>query len=307
MQLGRLTQVDLRTHWKHEARDFTTWLAKEENIELLSDAVGIGIQVEETEASVGHFNVDIYAQEENSDRKVIIENQLETTNHTHLGQLITYTAGLGASHVIWIVRDVREEHQQAIEWLNEHTDDEIGFFLVSIELWQIGDSPAAPKFQVLCRPNTWQRAIRGAARSGDLSETKLHQLKFWEQFKEYSVEHYPEIKLRIPRPRHWFQISIGRSDAHLTLVVDTIKNMARCGLTIRDSKELFHALHARKDEIETELGIPEDLEWREMPTSKSSRIFAIRPIRFEDQSTWPDAIAWLTERSLIFKRVFQKD
>ena len=140
MKLGKLTRVDLREYWKHEALDFTRWLAEPENIELLADEIGIGIQITQTEASVGRFNVDILAEEENTGRKIIIENQLEMTDHTHLGQLITYAAGLDAEFVVWIVRDVREEHQQAVDWLNEHTDEGINFFLVAIELWRIADS-----------------------------------------------------------------------------------------------------------------------------------------------------------------------
>ncbi len=133
MKLGKLKQINLREYWKHEAIDFTKWLIEPENIELLSDEVGIGIQVTQTEASVGRFNVDILAEEENTGRKIIIENQLEATDHSHLGQLITYAAGLEAEYVVWIVREVREEHRQAVDWLNEHTDKHINFLLVVLE------------------------------------------------------------------------------------------------------------------------------------------------------------------------------
>ncbi len=134
MQLGCMKKInDLRTVWPHEAYDFSKWLAQEENLSKLSDDIGIDIVLEELESSVGNFNVDLYAKEEGTGRKIIIENQLEDTNHDHLGKIITYASGKGAEVVIWIVKHAREEHRQAIEWLNQHTDENIGFFLVEIQ------------------------------------------------------------------------------------------------------------------------------------------------------------------------------
>ena len=128
--LGQLKEVkDLRWVWAHEALDFTPWLAEEDNLMQLSDAVGLEITVDETESSVGDLNVDIYATETRTDRMIIIENQLEDTNHDHLGKLITYASGKAADIVIWVVKHVREEHCAAIEWLNNHTDENIAFIL----------------------------------------------------------------------------------------------------------------------------------------------------------------------------------
>jgi hypothetical protein len=125
MKISKLTKVDLRELWKHEALDFTKWLSEPDNLEILSDEIGIGVELVQTEANIGRYNVDILAQEENTGRKIIIENQLETTDHSHLGQLITYAAGLEAEYIVWLVREAREEHQQAVDWLNEHTDDKL--------------------------------------------------------------------------------------------------------------------------------------------------------------------------------------
>ena len=136
-ELGKIERIDdLRTIWKNEARDFTGWLAEDDNLALLSEAIGIDLELEERESSVGSFSVDLFASEEGTSRKVIIENQLEDTNHDHLGKVITYAAGKDASVVIWIVKRARDEHRQAVEWLNQHTDEDIGFFLVEIELWK---------------------------------------------------------------------------------------------------------------------------------------------------------------------------
>jgi hypothetical protein len=307
MKLGKLKRVDLREYWKHEALNFTRWLAEPENVELLSDEVGIEIQITQTEADVGRFNVDILDEEENTGRKIIIENQLEMTDHSHLGQIITYAAGLTAEFIIWIVRDVREEHQQAVDWLNEHTDEQINFFLVAIELWQIEDSPPAPKFTVISRPNEWKRSVRAGAQEVDLTDTKTKQLEFWQSLKEYASNAHPELKLRTPRPQHWFDVAIGRSDCHVGLTVVSREDQVGCELYIPGSKELFQSFLACKAQIEKELGLAEPLEWMELPAKKASRIKAVRPCQFADTASWQSAFAWLTDTAVRFKRVFAKD
>ncbi len=164
INLGTLKEItDLRSVWPHEALNFTPWVA--ENVDLLADAVGLDITVDETESSVGDFNVDIYASETGTDRKIIIENQLEDTDHDHLGKLITYASGKDADVVIWVVKHAREEHKAAVEWLNNHTDDKIGFFLCEIKLFQIGDSDIAPSFTVVERPNDWTKEIKKTSSS----------------------------------------------------------------------------------------------------------------------------------------------
>ena len=132
-QLGRIETVPVRDVWPHEALDFTKWLAREENLAQLGEACSIDLEPIETESSVGAFSVDILAQESGTGRKVVIENQLEETNHDHLGKIITYAAGKAAEIVVWVVARARDEHRQAVEWLNSHTDDECSFFLVEIE------------------------------------------------------------------------------------------------------------------------------------------------------------------------------
>lgn len=146
--------------WPHEALDFTPWLSQDDNIALLADAVGLDITVDETESSVGDFNVDIFASETGTDRKIIIENQLEDTNHDHLGKLITYASGKSADVIIWVVKHAREEHKAAIEWLNNHTDEKIGFFLCEIKLYRIGTSEPAVKFEVIEKPNDWTKEVK---------------------------------------------------------------------------------------------------------------------------------------------------
>ena len=183
INLSRLEEIkDLRTVWPHEALDFTPWLSQDDNISLLADAVEMDITVDETESSVGDFNVDIFASETGTDRKIIIENQLEDTNHDHLGKLITYASGKSADVVIWVVKHAREEHKAAIEWLNNHTDDNVGFFLCEIKLYRIGSSEPAVKFEVVERPNDWTKEVR---KSESVNETQQSRYDYWVAFEDY--------------------------------------------------------------------------------------------------------------------------
>ena len=248
--------------------------------------------------------MDILSEEENTGRKIIIENQLESTDHDHLGKLITYASGHDAEIIIWIVRDVREEHRQAIDWLNEHTDESINFFAVKVELWQIGDSPFAPKFQVISRPNDWAKILKKSARESQLTEGRLLQLNFWDQFKEYAQLSNTKLRLRKTYPQHWYDISIGCSKAHIALSINTQKNQIACELYIDNSKELFHGLINHKKEIENELD--EQLDWQELPNRKASRIKLIKNAVIEDESNWPDYFKWLKMQAEIFHKVFLK-
>ena len=164
-KLGKLKKVDLRTYWKSEDRDFTPWLAEEENIKELSDAIGIDLEVEQVEQRIGNFNADIIARDTFVGSKIVIENQLEKTDHKHLGQIITYAAGIEADIMIWICKKATEEHTQAVDWLNTHTNEDVHFFLCEIELYVIGDSKPAPKFNVIAKPNEWAKQVKSQTRA----------------------------------------------------------------------------------------------------------------------------------------------
>ena len=302
MALSMLKKIDLREEWKHEAADFTSWLAKDENLQLLSEEIGIDISLVQTEASVGKFSVDILAEEDNTGRKIVIENQLEMTNHDHLGKLITYASGFDAEIVIWIVKDIRDEHKQAVDWLNEHTDDKINIFAIRMELWQIGDSPYAPKFHVVSQPNDWAKAIKKSTSQTDLSDRRLMQLEFWTKFQEYASAHGSTLRMRKAFPQHWYDISIGNSKCHLSLVVDTDNEQIRCEFYIPDSKPLFKALREKKDTIESKL--PYDLEWMELEGKKASRIRTVHTIDVADNVNWEVSFQWLMDTAQQFQAVF---
>lgn len=305
MKLSKLHKVDLREVWKHEALDFTNWLAKDENLELLSDEIGIDISLLQTEASVGKFNVDILAEETNTDRKIVIENQLETTDHDHLGKIITYASGFDAEFIIWIVKSVRDEHKQAIDWLNEHTDQKINIFAIQMEVWRIDDSLCAPKFNIIAQPNDWAKAVKkSTSTTTELSSTKMLQLEFWTKFREFVQDNDYKIKLRKAHPQHWYDISFGSSSAHISLTVNSQSNLLGCEIYISDSKELYFALEAQKDAIESKLN--SKLEWEALPDKKASRIKLYTHGEFKDQDSWETYYDWLCNKVLEFQNVFGK-
>jgi hypothetical protein len=302
--LGKLKKIDLRTGWKHEALDFTRWLAEEENLALLSDEVGFDIKLIQTEAGVGDFSVDILAQEENTENKIIIENQLEKTNHDHLGKAITYASGYDAKVIIWIVKDVRDEHQKAIEWLNENTLDEIGFYLIRIELWQIGDSLPAPKFEIVCKPNDWAKAVKSSAEAGELTETKLKQKEFWEGFKSFAKQNGTSLKFRKSNPQHWTNVALGSSECHIAFTINSREKEFACEVYISDNKDFYRKLYEQKDQIEKDLN--EKLEWLELPEKKACRIKLSISGDFDNQDKWENYFEWLQEKGEKFKKVFPR-
>lgn len=302
-ELGTLKKVPLREEWVHEAHAFTKWLADESSISRLSDELGVDITLIETESNIGSFNVDILAKETTSDRMIVIENQLERTDHDHLGKIITYASGVDAAFVVWIVAAEREEHKRAIDWLNEHTGEEISFFLVRIELWQIGDSLRAPKFVVVSKPNGWAKATRQNTIAGSKnSETKLMQLEFWEAFREWGINQETSLKLRTPRPQHWYDIAGGSSRWHLALTINTTTQQIACEVYIPADKELYAQFEENRAAIESIVGEP--LEWMELPEKKASRIKISRSANLEDESDQIPYFEWMLTRAERFKKAF---
>ena len=287
--LGTIKRIsDLRTIWPHEAYDFTKWLSKEENLAELSKEVGIDIVLTETESSVGSFSVDIFANEEGTSRKIIIENQLEDTNHDHLGKIITYASGKGAEIIIWIVKHARDEHRQAVEWLNQHTDENIGFFLVEIELWVIDNSLPAPKFNVIERPNDWAKTMKAAE---GLSATRKLQLDFWSAFSEYAASKdnlQQHFKKRKPLAQHWYSQSVGNSNYEVNFLVNSQKKNIGADIYIWNNKDLFEHFKNHKEQIEAELGY--QAEWIE--ATKACRIVITRNGDIKKTETWPELFTW---------------
>lgn len=298
--LGKISRLNVREAFKDEARDFTPWLAKEENLQLLSEEIGVEIKLVQVEANVGRYSVDILAEEEGTGRKIIIENQFSSTDHDHLGKLITYASGHDAKVVIWIFEELRDEHRQAIEWLNENTNAELDFFAVNLQLWKIDASNPAPKFDISVSPNEWTKTIRNRG-SDELSDTKLQQLEFWTQLKTFAAKEFPQLRLQTPQAKHWTNIALGSSHAHLSLTVNTNKEQLACEVYIQNDKDLFQWLKTKDSEIESRLKMP--LEWIE--ASKASRIKNSREeFSIGDATKYTEYFQWLLKSTIAFQRVF---
>ena len=184
MALGKLKEVDIREVWPHEQYDFSKWLADEENIKELGDTLNLSLTDVETEKFVGNYRCDILCKDEITGKTVLIENQLEPTNHDHLGKIITYASGLDAAVVVWIVAAARDEHASAIEWLNKHTDNEISFFLLEVHAYTIGNSDPAPQFTIIEQPNDFVKTVKTIAKNSAMNETEKCRLEFWTQFND---------------------------------------------------------------------------------------------------------------------------
>lgn len=309
MQFGNLEKVPLREAWKHEALDFTSWLAEDINLKLLSNEIGIDILLVQTEASIGKFSVDILAEEENTNRKIVIENQLESTDHDHLGKIITYASGFDAEIIIWIVKYVRDEHKQAIDWLNENTNEKINFFAINIELWRIENSLFAPKFNIISKPNNWAKALKKSTLSISSTNTVLQmlQLEFWTNLNKYIHNNKITLITKTPKSRHWYDFNFGisASKAYFTLIIHNRDKYASVEIYIPKIKEIYYKLEKNKDTIEQETNLT--FEWMELP-KRQAFIISIKKNNFilENTETWEETYKWLTETMKLIKPIFLK-
>ncbi len=305
--LGKLARIPLRNAWAHEAGEFTPWLAQADNLILLAESLGLNeLELVGIEHPVGDFKVDILCSDNGG--KVIIENQLEKTNHTHLGQILTYAAGVGARKVIWLAESFRTEHVAALEFLNQHTTDELDFFAVEIELWRIGDSPMAPSFNVLVKPNDWAKAgQQNAKAAATMTPTKQRQLKFWTDWSAWLQAKGSAVRTQKPLPQHWTNIALGRAGVHMAATVNSREK--RVGMEVYidhdNSKSMFRQLLSQKEAIEGELKVA--LDWQELPDGHACRIIQFRPDSpLEDEAQWPAYFAWLEAAARSMSMVFRQ-
>lgn len=313
IKLSKISKVDLRDCWQNEASDFTPWLASEENIALLADALGMNeLEVKAQEEHVGPFRADILCVDPGTDKLVLIENQLEKTDHNHLGQILTYAAGLDAVSIIWIAEHFTEEHRAAIDWLNRITDKEFNFFGVEIELIKIGDSPAAPIFNVIAKPNGWSKDVRSSQTSSEgRSEGKKFNYEYWVSFNEYMSNNPSKLfRTRSASYSHWMTIAIGHGAIHIDLLLNKREQKATIQLYLWDDaeKKYFDALLQHKEEAEKHLG--EKLNWRRLDGKKASSIDLVKNFNLNDPAERDEIFAWYKEYTekfiLYFKPIIKK-
>lgn len=272
-RLGRLEPVDPRSIWPHEALNFTPWLAQ--NADRLADALGIEMEFEGTEHSVGGYSLDIIGRDQTNGVVLIVENQLGDSDHGHLGQLLTYAAGTAASTIVWITTRFRDEHRQALTWLNEHTDQDTHFFGVELEVVRIGTSDPAPMFKVVALPNDWQKSVRALA-AGAVTGTRGELYRqFWTKFLDRVKAQHPSWTRASAPAQNWLWLAApvkgcginpvfgGQGKIRQELYIDRA--------TPDQCRAVFDALHARREEFEAAYG--RQLDWDPLEARKACRIF----------------------------------
>ena len=303
-KLATIDKVDLREVWPNEAADFTPWLA--ENIAELGGALGMDLAVQAREAPVGTNRLDLLASD-GSGRTVVIENQLGITDHNHLGQLLTYMAGFDANVIVWIARNFRDEHAEALSLLNRRTGEDTEFFGIEVELWSIDKSRPAVNFNLVTAPNEWGKQTTSNRPAGT-SERNERYRDFFQGLIDTLREEHHFTNARKAQPSNWYSFSAGhgkvkygavfamRGKARIELYIDSVES--------RDwNKTLFDQLLERRTDIESELG--EELEWERLDDGKASRISVVRQGSIEDNEDTLKVIQdWMVDRLLKFKEVF---
>lgn len=307
IDLASIERVDLREVWPNEAANFTPWLA--ENISRLGEALGLDLELQDTEAAVGGYSLDILATDLNGNRTVVIENQLESTDHNHLGQLLTYAAGLDATVVVWITKEFRDEHRQALDWLNQHTDDETEFFGVAVEAWKIDGSRPAPHFNLVATPNGWRKeAVKRSRGERATSERQERYRAFFQTLIDTLREKHRFTNARKAGLVSWCSFTTGysrvkyganftaRREARVEVYLDSVNGERNI--------RLLEDLSRQRDHIESELGL--SLDWEQLENRRACRIEAKRPGRSidDDESTLAETQTWMIDTLLNFKRVF---
>ncbi len=306
-KFGRLERLDLRSGWKNEATHFTPWLADPGNLALLAETLGLpsdSLELQGQEQAVGPFRADILCKNTEDNSLVLIENQLELTDHKHLGQILTYAAGLKAVTMVWIAERFTEEHRAVLDWLNDVTNDGFHIFGLEIELWRIGESRPAPKFNVVVRPNEWTRTIRRTS-SNNAATTPVGQMQqaYWAAFGEYLAAKKSALRPPKPYPSNWMSWGLGRSGVHMLAFVNAGHIGVGVDINSREQPSWFAKLLVHESAVLQATGI--DLEWQEKPGNKFSTLRARLDLDMRDESNWPRAHQWTLERLIKLREVFR--
>jgi hypothetical protein len=293
--LGRLAPVQPREVWAHEAHSFTPWLLA--NSDVLSDLLGMDLELEVAEHPVGNFSLDLLGRDVATGEKVIVENQLEISDHAHLGQILTYAAGTDPTTIVWLAPEFRPEHRAALDWLNSRTDEHTRFFGVEINVVRIGDSAPAPMFRLVAQPNDWSKTVRAA--TAELSEKEQQYQRFWSRLIEaMQREHADWFRGSVPPKSSWFSMSTGAKGATYYLWFSRSGLASQLWFEDRDANindERLRRLEEQREAMESAYGGP--LEFEDLEGKKSTRLGEVLPNALvSDEGRWDEYIAWLLER-----------
>ena len=300
---GELAIQNVRDYWESEPRDFTPYLAnsiQEEDTSSLEDTLGLDLDVVGKERQVGNFYLDILAEVVDDDRRVVIENQLEQSDHDHLGKSLAYAAGVDADIVVWIAPSFNDEHQDAVQWLNQNSQEGIDLFAIQLEVWKIDDSLPAIRLNPVEKPSEWKNRIQQSTR--DLTELEELRIEFWTQFRDRVEEATTQLRPRKPRPINHVSNPIGKSGFHISFVHVNDDDELRLDLRIED-EESFRELKDEGESIENDLG--ESVRWREPPKPNSRGYISVaRDARLERREEWDEYCDWFLKRGERFHEVF---
>lgn len=303
--LGRLVVVPPRDVWPHEAQTFTPWLLG--NVDVLSQLLGMELELDVAEHPVGGFSLDLLGRDVSDDSVVIVENQLEQSDHTHLGQILTYAAGTDPKTIVWITTGFRSEHRAAIDWLNEHTDPDVRFFGIEIQVVRIGDSPPAPNFKIVAQPNDWGKRVRAATTATGMTGKSALYWQFWEQFLARIASDHPSwTQAKASSGLSWYELPTGVG----TIAYSTAFTLTglRVQLYFAASKSEvnqtnFDRVAAQKDVFEA--AIADDVVWDAKPGAKACAIVVASPFQtVEDTDQWPAMLDWIIERQVRLRKAF---
>jgi hypothetical protein len=304
IELGRLVPVDPRTVWIHEAHHFTPWLL--ENSDRLAEALGIDVELEAAEHAVGGYSLDLLGRDITNDAVLIVENQLETTDHSHLGQVLTYAAGTAASTIVWIATAFREEHRQALDWLNENTGEDVHFFGVELQVIRIGDSSPAPLLNLVVQPNDWQKQVRAATQRSATSGKSALYAQFWPKVLErIHVEHPDWTNAQRAGHQNWIEMKSPLRGAIISSGFAQ-GNRLRHELYIDTGEaepnlEIFEHLRGYREQFETAYGRP--VEWEELPQRRACRVADYRENSdVADEAAHADFIDWFLDAGVRLRR-----
>ena len=307
--VDRLVPVPIREVWEDEARDLTPWLS--ENLEELSEALGIDLELEGTEVRVGPFSADLVLRNTNTEKRVVVENMMANTNHDHLGKLITYAAGLEATHAVLVAEIFRPEHRSALQWLNANSTDSVHFFGVELKAWRIGESRPAPQLDVVVQPDEWMREVREEA--PNLSDKQVAYRDFWSVFlPEFHERHPGWSRAKTPTKNHYMNFRAGKLGLHYSVNFCRPESRTRFRIELyvdgpdkEKATARFVELRDKRSAIQEQFG--EELEWDALERSRGCRIASYYPdeVDVQDSAQWPRLRDWGIERVGVFRDAMQ--
>ena len=310
VQVESLEDVPLREVWPDEARDFTPWLA--EHSDHPGKALQMDLELEGNEVPVGPFSADVVLRDANTGH-LVVENLLETTDHDHLGKLITYAAGLEAQWAVLVAKAFRLEHRSALNWLNSLSGEGSGFFGIEVHAVRIGDSPAAVQLDVVVEPDDFSRRARagvGRARAGEKTVSEWHAgyIDWWAEFlPEFHEAHPGWSNAPTPQPSNWINFPSGRSDVRYGLSfaypTGASNYSLRAEVYVSDGESTYPVLKAQRAEIEAACDLV--LQWEPLENARASRVAAyLDPVDPADRQNWTEYRKWAIETLGELRQVF---